>query len=451
MSDRINCDICVVGAGYAGLSAARQIARAGREVCVLEARDRVGGRICSIERAGHRIDVGGAWLGPGQDAVHALVREFGIETHPTFDTGDTVLTIGDDVRRFHGQLPRVSPIAIGGLALGMARLDMMARKVPLDAPWDARRAEQWDARSAGDWVHRNLPRGAGRDLLDAAVRGLMTCDPSEVSLLHFLYLVRSAGSLNALLATDGGYQQDLVVGGATLMAEGLAEELGERVLLGHAVRAIAQSDRDIEITTDTLTVQAQRVVVAIPPALTLSIEFTPALPPDRAQLNARLLGGSVIKFVVQYPDAFWRANGLSGQTIGMRSPIEMTLDAGEPSGTPGVLTAFAFGPHGRELGALAPDVRKKIVLNALALRFGPRAAAPVDFAELDWAADEWSRGCYLAHMPPGVMTQYGRLLRAPAGRIHWAGTETATQSHGTIDGAIRSGNRAADEVLRLLP
>jgi monoamine oxidase len=379
------------------------------------------------------------------------VREFGIETHPTFDSGDTVLTIGDDVRRFHGQLPPMSPIAIGGLALGMARIDMMAKKMPLDAPWNARRAEQWDARSAGDWVHRNLPRGAGRDLLDAAVRGLMTCDPSEVSLLHFLYLVRSAGSLNALLAVNDGYQQDLVVGGAMRMAEGLADELGDRVLLGHVVRAIAQSEQDVEIVTDGTTVQAERVVVAIPPGLTLQVEFTPALPADRAQLNARLLGGSVIKFVVQYPDAFWRADGLSGQTIGMRSPIEMTLDAGEPSGTPGVMTAFAFGPPGRELGALAPDVRKKIVLDALVQRFGARAAAPIDFAEVDWAVDEWSRGCYMAHMPPGVMTQYGRMLRAPSGRIHWAGTETATQSHGTIDGAIRSGIRAADEAISVLP
>jgi monoamine oxidase len=443
--------MCVVGAGYAGLSAARHAARAGRDVCVLEARDRVGGRIWSVERAGHRIDIGGAWLGPQQDAVHALVREFGIATHPTFDTGDIVLTIGDDVRRFHGQLPRVSPIAIGALALGMARIDMMAKKVPLDAPWNARRAGQWDARSAGDWVHRNLPRGAGRDLLDAAVRGLMTCDPSEVSLLHFLYLVRSAGSLNALLAVEGGYQQDLVVGGATLMAEGLADELGDRVLVEQPVRAITQSDREVEITTDSLTVHAERVVVAVPPALILRIQFTPALPADRAQLNASLLSGSVIKFVVQYPDAFWRADGLSGQTIGMGSPIEMTLDAGEPGGSPGVMTAFAFGPPGRELGALAPDVRKKIVLDALVVRFGARAAEPIDFAERDWAAEEWSRGCYMAHMPPGVMTQYGRLLRQPCGRIHWAGTETATKSHGAIDGAIRSGIRAADEVLGLLP
>jgi monoamine oxidase len=200
-----------------------------------------------------------------------------------------------------------------------------------------------------------------------------------------------------------------------------------------------------------VTVRAERVVVATPPALTLNIDFSPVLPADRAQLNARLLGGSVIKFVVQYPDAFWRADGLSGQTIGMRSPIEMTLDASEPSGTPGVMTAFAFGPPGRELGALSPDVRKKIVLDALTTRLGARAATPVDFAEQDWAADEWSRGCYMAHMPPGVMTQYGRLLREPCGRIHWAGTETATKSHGTIDGAIRSGIRAGDEVLSKLP
>src|SRR6478752_5981083 len=161
MSEHISTDVCVVGAGYAGLLAARTIVRAEKDVCVLEARDRVGGRIWSVERAGHRIDIGGAWLGPMQDQVHTLAREYGIETHKTNAVGDAVYTSGDETHRFRGAVPKMHPIALGSLALGMGRLDMMAKKVPVDAPWGAKRAHQWDAQSAGAWIDHHAAPGAG--------------------------------------------------------------------------------------------------------------------------------------------------------------------------------------------------------------------------------------------------------------------------------------------------
>jgi monoamine oxidase len=430
------------------LTAARAIARAGRDVCVLEARDRVGGRIWTVERHGHRIDIGGAWLGPGQDEVYALAREYGVGTHRTYNRGDTVFTTDKDVRRFGGSLPPVSPISIASLALAMGRIDAMARRVPLDDPWNARRAHAWDAQSAGAWTARNLPPGAGRELIDAAVRGLMTCDPSEVSLLHFLYLVRSANGLQRLLGFEGGYQQDLVVGGAGTMAERMADELGERVHLRAPVRAVEQHANGARVIADDIEVEAERVIMAVPPALAARVQFAPALPLDRAQLLERMPAGSILKFVVMYDDAFWRANGVNGQSIGLGHAIEMTIDAGPPSGTPGVMTAFAFGPHGRRVAEMPADARRALVLDTLTARFGTAAATPVEFAEQEWASEEWSHGCFVAHMPPGVLTQYGHVLRAPVGRVHWAGTETAMKSHGAIDGAIRSGLRAADEVLQ---
>ena len=148
-----------------------------------------------------------------------------------------------------------------------------------------------------------------------------------------------------------------------------------------------------------------------------------------------------------YDEPFWRTDGLTGQSVATTSPIEMTLDASPRSGVPGVLAAFGFGPFARTLGALDPEERRRFVLDALVTRFGPRAAQPAYYEEIDWAEERWTRGCFMAHMPPGVITQFGRALRAPVGRIHWAGTETATVSHGSIDGAIRSGERAAAEVL----
>jgi monoamine oxidase len=352
------------------------------------------------------------------------------------------------MKRFGGLVPPIHPIALASLSLGMARLDAMAKRVPLDEPWTARRATAWDARSAAQWIDAaNLPSAEGQGLLGAAVRGLMTCDPSEVSLLHFLYLIRSANGLNRLLSVDGGYQQDRVAGGAQTMAQCIAAELGDSLLLERPVRDISQDGSGVVVRGDAFQARARRAVVAIPPTLSGHISYEPQLPVDRLLLAQSMPAGSILKASVVYEEPFWRADGLNGQSVATASPIEMTLDASPVAGAPGVLAAFAFGPHGRALGAREPGERRRVVLETLAARFGPRAARPVHYEDIDWAEERWTRGCFMAHMPPGVLTQFGRALRAPAGRIHWAGTETATVSHGTIDGAIRSGERAATEVL----
>ncbi|HMG28161.1 MAG TPA: flavin monoamine oxidase family protein [Acidimicrobiia bacterium] len=446
----MDADVCVVGGGYAGLTAARRITRAGASVIVLEARDRVGGRVWTRPAPnGTPIDMGGTWLGPGQDAAYALVAETGGRTYPTWDEGETVFARRESVKRFGGLVPPISPIALASLSLGMARLDAMAKRVPLDEPWSARRAKAWDARSAGQWVDAgNLPSAEGQGLLGAAVRGLMTCDPSEVSLLHLLYLIRSANGLNHLLSVKDGYQQDRVEGGAQTMAHRIAAELGDSLRLERPVRHIAQDDGGVLVRGDGCEVRARRVVVAIPPTLSGHIAYEPQLPVDRLLLAQSMPAGSILKASVVYEEPFWRTDGLTGQSVATASPLEMTLDASPVTGVPGVLAAFAFGPHGRALGAQDPGERRRVVLETLTTRFGPRAAHPVHYEDIDWATEPWTRGCSMAHMPPGVLTQFGRALRAPVGRIHWAGTETATVSHGTIDGAIRSGERAAGEVLR---
>jgi monoamine oxidase len=331
----------------------------------------------------------------------------------------------------------------------MFRLDAMARSVSLDEPWTGKRARSWDARTVGAWIDTQAPTETAHLLLGAVVRGLMTSDPSEVSLLDFLYLVRSAGNLNSLLAVEGGYQQDRISGGAQAIADRMARELGDTLHLSAPVAAIAQDSEGATVESATRTVHARRVIVTAPPMLAARIRFEPALPPNRAQLLDRMPAGATIKFLAVYEDAFWRSDGLSGQSVALKSPIELTLDASPENGNPGILAAFAFGPPARKLAGLTPDARRTLVLAAMRSRFGARAQDPIYYEETDWEREEWTRGCYFAHLAPGVWTQYGHVLRAPTGRVHWAGTETATVSHGTIDGAIRSGDRVAREVLAL--
>ena len=445
---RLESDVCVVGAGYAGLTAARRLTQGAKSVTVLEARDRVGGRVFTTRTTdGTLIDIGGTWLGVGQDAAHDLAKELSVTTYKTWVKGDSVIFIKGQARRYKGLLPKIGPVALAAIGLGMARLDAMAKKVPLDAPWSAPKAAKWDRLSAGAWVTAHVPRGAGRDLLLATVGGLFTSDPSEVSLLHLLYLIRSANGLNALLSVEGGYEEDMLNGGAGAMADHMAADLGDALQLGTPVRAVTQDDRAIEVEGDGVAVRAQRVIIAIPPALAADIHYAPGLPTDKKLLLARAPAGAAIKTVAVYDEPFWRSDGLSGETVGIDSPVSITLDSCAEDAAVGIMSGYVFGPHARKLGALPEAERHNVVIEEFARRLGPKARSPRHVVQQDWLAEEWTRGGMIARFAPGVLTQFGYTLRQPAGRIHWAGTETATTCHGTIDGAVRSGERAAAEVL----
>jgi monoamine oxidase len=447
--ERIDADVCVVGAGYAGLAAALRLHQGDKSVVVLEARPRVGGRIWTEHLSdGSAVDRGGAWLAPRHEAMLGLARDFGVSTYKTWVDGAHLLVDEGRMLRYRGLIPKISPLAVATIALAQARLDWTSKRVPLDAPWTARRARVWDSRSVASWLEGSGIRTAiARDLFDMAVRGLFTGSLDETSYLHLLFLVRAHGSINTLFSIKGGAQENMVEGGAGSIATRIAESLGDAVRLAQPVGSITQHKDHVEVTATDVIVSARHAVVCVPPVLALEIAFDPILPPDRRALYTSAIAGPESKTLVVYDEPFWRTEGFSGQSAEPGSAAEVTLDASPASGKPGVIASFTFGHVAERVATLDEGERRRAVLDALTARFGACAATPVGFIETAWWTEPWTRGCSMAHFPPGVLTRYGPLLRQPFGRVHWAGTETSTRSHGAIDGAVLSGQRAAAEIL----
>lgn len=444
-------DVIVVGAGVAGLVAADRLVAAGKTVRVLEARDRVGGRTRSVEVPGHPgvvIDEGGQWVGPGQDRLYRELERFGLRTYPQPTDGSALVLFRGRARRYTGEVPSLGPRTLLDVGQAQRRFDRLARTVNLDEPWRTPGAEVLDGQTFESWLRRTCLTERGRDFFRIICEAVFATTAANISLLHALFYAASGGGLETLISTRGGAQQDRVVGGMGQLAERLAESLGAGVVrLREPVRAVAQEEEGVRVRTDAGTHSAERAIIAIPPALAGRIGYTPALPARRDQLTQRLPHGGVIKCHAIYAEPFWRADGLSGEAASDAGEVKVIFDATPPESTLGILLAFVEGPESLRLGEMPADQRRAVVLRAITRYVGPRALEPVAYLERDWNAEEYTRGCYGAHLPPGAWTQVGAALRRPVGPLHFAGTETAVRWCGYIDGAISSGERAATEVL----
>ena len=453
-------DVIVIGAGYAGLTAAWRIAKKGKSVIVLEARNRVGGRTFNHHLPGGKwSELGATFVGPTQDRVLALMKETGVKRFSTYDTGDNVYHAGGMNERFSDTSPFGSappdPTTAADVALVVERLDMMSTSVPVDAPWTAQNANDWDAQTLYSWVKQNSS-GSQRfmDLVQIATEPIFGAEARDISLLFTLFYIAASGNeqnpgtFERNFDTRGGGQQWRMLGGTQLVPIRLAKRLGHRrVFLNSPARRIVQSHGGVAVHSDRLTFHGKRVIVAVPPPLAGRIRYDPLLPQNRDQLTQRMPMGTLIKAEIFYDKPFWREDGLTGQFLSDEGPICASFDITPPDGKPGIIMGFIGGDRARLFQATPARQRRQQVLSELQKVFGDRALHPKQYLEFSWVTQTWTRGCPVSVLGPGTLVGFGPAIRRPVGRIHWAGTETSTYWNGYMDGAVRSGERAAAEVL----
>ncbi len=438
-------DVAVIGAGLAGLTAATRLHRAGRDVVVLEAAERLGGRLIRQQVAGVPVDGGGAWVGPSQRRVRALLDELGLALRPTYCDGRHVVRINGRLRTGRGSVPPLPVPALADAATAIGRLEVMARL-------SDRSSQRRDSHTFGEWMRRHVRTDGARTVLQIAVGATMGSSVDDVSLLAVVRLIRSAGSFHQLTGVRGAAQDARIVGNAVSLCERLADSLGhQRILLRSQVAAVEQADDEVRVRiAGDRTVRARRVVTAVDPATCARIDFG-RLPAGRRTLHKSLSMGSGIKFHLAYPTPFWRLRGLSGQAMADAGPLRVLCDATPDPQGPGVLVGFLADFTGEPgigdlMASSDPGARAARVAIEVDRFFGVAPSAPIDYCERDWRAEPYLSGCVPAPAP-GVLTAAGPAATRPHGRLHWAGAESADIWTGYMDGAVRSGERAAKETL----
>lgn len=448
-----DADVVIVGAGLSGMIAARTVLAAGLRPVVLEADERVGGRILTEEvLPGVPVEIGAQWIGDTHQRMFALAAELGVETYPQYDEGETSYEmVGSGVLRENEFHTRFAD-ELAELERVLRVLDELAAEVPVEAPWLAPRALEWDAITAGYWYDTQGLSQVARTLVEICTVGILAVPTAEVSFLHLLFTIQTCGVTSELFAeSEGGAQTTRFVGGTGEIPRRLAALIEEHIVLSAPVQLIEHTADSVTVSCrGGLVVRGRRVIVAISPTLAGRIMYDPPLPGVRDQLTQRMPNGSAMKAFFVYDEPFWRADGFNGQLISDIGPARMSNDTCIPGVDQGVILMFLEGDQARSYGKLPQEQRRGLLTDELVRHYGAAAAQPVAYVDGEWSDRQWTRGCYNANHGPHVWTTYGPALSAPLGVIHWASTDTATFWSAYMEGAVDAGERAAREVIDAL-
>src|SRR3954451_17345844 len=449
-------DVIVIGAGLSGLTAAREIAFKGKSVIVLEARDRVGGRMLNHDiGGGHVTELGAQFVGGTQDHMLGLTRQMNVDLFDAYDTGLNLYYSNGIKSPFSDQLPTgAAPAGVAPEeANAVAQLDQMSTQVPVDAPWKSPNATDWDSQTLYTFLKNNSASPQFMGVASAATEAIFGAEPRDVSLLYTLFYIAASGNeqnpgtFERNFNTRGGAQAQRFVGGSQLVPLAMARALGRRVRLNTPARRIVQTRTGVRVDSDKLSYHAKQVIVAVPPAIAGRIIYEPGLSALRDQLTQRMPNGSLMKAEAVYDKPFWRDQGYTGQAISDVGPVKVTFDNSPPDGSVGVLMGFIGGTEARQLTQKSAADQQTAALQSFANYFGDQAKSPRDYVQFNWSTETWNRGCPVSVLAPGTLMDFGEAIRRPEGRIHWAGTETSTYWNGYMDGAVRAGERAAAEAL----
>lgn len=446
-------DCVVVGAGYAGLSAAKSLTENNKKVLLLEARDRVGGRSWTKTYPdGTYEDLGGAWLSPRQQNMYKLAEEFGVRTFDVNTQGKTIFSYGGKVTPYKSPLlPPLNPLALVDAGLLLHAFDQLSQTVNIEEPWEAKDAKWLDMMTVDQWVRAHGWTTSAKDTMRMACELIWGVSTSQISMLHALWYCKAGVSLTVLSTIENGAQQQMVVGGAQTLANRIKDKLGEVVKLNEPVTAVDQSAEDVVlITTQKGSYRARCVIMAIPPQLILPIEFTPLLPAQKIKLLQNSPMGAYWKVYACYDRPFWRDNDLRGEAVCPDAYMTLINDMSPVDGSRGVLVGFIVASKAMEFLDMSKEQREGIVMEEFRACYGTEATAPKKLTLHTMMEERWSTGCPVAVPSPGQWTSVGKWVQQPVGRVHWAGTETATSWSGYMEGAVHSGLRASKEVLQSL-
>ncbi|MGO1545338.1 MAG: flavin monoamine oxidase family protein [Gulosibacter sp.] len=452
--DEITRDVVVIGAGPAGLTAARRLVEAGKSVAVLEARDRVGGRTWSDTIDGAFFEIGGQWVSPDQTAIASLAQELGLELFDRYREGDSVFLTEDGERTVYSSddLP-VGPKSHEGLEAARKELNRLAAEIEPAAPWDHPQAAEFDAISFENWLRSISDDKVARDTTAHFIAGGMLTKPSHTfSLLQALLMASSAGSFDNLLDEDFILDKR-VVGGMQSVSIRMAEELGDDVFLSNPVRTLRWSDAgpgaaaEVTAVADHVTVRARHAILAIPPNLYSRIQYEPALPRTQQIAHQHHSMGLVIKVHAAYDRPFWRDKGLSGTGFGVGNIVQEVYDNSNHGEERGTLVGFVVDVTAERMWNLPEEERKTTILRSLADYLGEEAMNPVAFYLSDWGAEEWTRGAYACSYDLGGLSRWGAVQNQPVGPIFFASSDIQGIGYQHVDGAVRIGADTAQRIV----